>query len=117
MPHTILHFASAMEKNPEHFIDKTGGKILNDYGIVHLYQTDDGWKPTKGTESHQPGKELWWGVLLQSNEEPYISDLRRYRFSGDWELVLEDLGCSPEDLKKYYIDSELERMEFLTKME
>jgi hypothetical protein len=67
MSNTISHFASAMEEDPEIFIDDTCGEdFFNSHQIVHLYQNDKGWKPTKGSEPHKPGQELWWGVLLQS---------------------------------------------------
>jgi hypothetical protein len=56
-----------MEEDPEIFIDDTCGEdFFNSHQIVHLYQNDKGWKPTKGSEPHKPGQELWWGVLLQS---------------------------------------------------
>jgi hypothetical protein len=99
-----------MEENPEIFIDDTtGGEFLNRHQIVHLYQEDKGWKPTKGTESHNPGQELWWGVLLQSHKQPNIEDLRRCQFGENWKVVVEDLECTRDGLKGHYSDDVVER--------
>lgn len=101
---TISHFASAMEKESEIFIaDTTGDLFFNNHGIVHLYQTGESWMPTMGTQLENPGDELWWGILIQSNKSPQIADLRRYQFGESWGVV-KDLDCTRNDLKKYYYD-------------
>ncbi|KFY65576.1 hypothetical protein V496_02463 [Pseudogymnoascus sp. VKM F-4515 (FW-2607)] len=81
---TISHFASAMEKESEIFIaDTTGDLFFNNHGIVHLYQTGESWMPTMGTQLENPGDELWWGILIQSNKSPQIADLRSHKADDD----------------------------------
>jgi hypothetical protein len=101
-----------MEKCPKDFLyDSECVTRFDNYQIVHLYWTGQVWKPTK---PHNLGGVLWWGVLLQSRKEPWISDLRRYHCSNrrDYEVV-EESDCTQEDLKRWYDDSELERAEML----
>lgn len=71
----ISKFAASMERSPEIFGRK--GERSFHCGIVHLYQQDEHWKPTAGTEGTMEnygrgGSERagWWGFYVDSKRAP-----------------------------------------------